>query len=185
ICGRLQDRPQLRLQNPFDVDRDPHLVADDAAVVLQRAVPAHPEVLPVDPRPASEPNARHADGVIRGPPAAEIVEIEYDISRSTADVQRTLDFVIVPAHALDGGTAEGEARMSRDVQEIGAAQVIVALRFSGPQPLGLDRRFQGREYPRLRIELQAAVDIFEMSPYPRHHHVTDAEFGSRVSRLKD
>src|SRR5438132_613872 len=63
--------------------------------------------------------------------------------------------------------------------------MLIALRLARPQTLGLDPRFQRRQHPRLRIELQAPVDILEVTAYPRDHHVPDGKLGCRVSRLKN
>jgi len=39
---------------------------------------------------------------------------------------------------------EGDGRVLGGVQEIGAAQMIVALRLSAPKVLGVDSRFDGQ-----------------------------------------
>src|SRR5262249_52932206 len=54
---------QLRLQQRLDVHLDEDLVADDHAAVLQLAVPADPEVVPVDARLPHEADPRDRTGV--------------------------------------------------------------------------------------------------------------------------
>lgn len=56
---------------------------------------------------------------------------------------------------------KGDPRVVRDVEEVGAAQVLVALRLAGPEPGGVDLALEARVEAAVRVELERAVDVLE------------------------
>jgi len=65
--------------------------------------------------------------------------------------------------------------MVLDVEEVGAAQVGVAVGLAGPDPCRVDFALEGRVEAVVPVELQAAVDVLEQAADPGHHHVPGAE----------
>ena len=62
--------------------------------------------------------------------------------------------------------------------------MVVALRLSAPNLLGVDGGLDGQRRGLGGIELHRPVDILEMPAHPGDHHVADLKLRGRVSRLK-
>src|SRR5229473_600731 len=62
--------------------------------------------------------------------------------------------------------------------------MVVALRLSAPNLLGVDRRLDGQRRGLSGIELHRPMDVLEMPAHPADHHMADLKLRGRVSRLK-
>jgi hypothetical protein len=82
-------------------------------------------------------------------------------------------------------TGEGDLRVTRDVEKVGAAKVSVAVGFPGPDPGCVDFTLERRFKPTVRVELQLAVDVLEHAAHPRDHHVAGPELCPGMPRLED
>src|SRR2546422_3512843 len=71
-----------------------------------------------------------------------------------------------------------------DIQKVGATQVRVALRFSGPEACGIKSDLDRRVLRVPRVKLEAAADILEVSPNVGDHHVPGTKLGCSVSWFK-
>src|SRR5262249_9424231 len=94
-------------------------------------------------------------------------------------------FIVVGPNALAVCALEGDGAVLGHVEEISAAQMVVALRLAGPQQVGLDRRLDGQVAGGGRGALQGAMHILEMAPHPGHHHVWSAELRRGMPGLKN
>src|SRR5438552_9227184 len=123
---------QLRLQQGLHIDCDVDLGADNHASLFQLAVPAHLEVMAVQACLPYEAQPGDRTGVARGcpvgrAPLAEIMQVERDLPADAADGQVALNLVVRGPHAVAACTPEGDGGMMGDVDEVGAAEVFVAL----------------------------------------------------------
>ena len=138
----------------------------------------------VDPRPARETDARDGRLVIRRPPFARVGHVQKNDPSDAPDRQFARELVIIGSDALQAGALERDLRKVGGVDEVGAPQVLVALRLSGPETRRVDRRLHGQRFGVVGVELQVPVNILEVSPHPSHHHVSDAELGGGMSGLE-
>jgi hypothetical protein len=68
---------------------------------------------------------------------------------------------------------EGDLRVVLDIEEIRAAQVLIARRLSRPDPGGIDLALEGRVKAPVPAELELAVDVLEQAALNRPRtHVT-------------
>src|SRR6266568_8391171 len=67
------------------------------------------------------------------------------------------------------------------VEKVCTAQVIVARALSRPNLARVDGDFDGRGSRIVRIEVERAMHVFEMSTDIRDHHVPRAELGGGVA----
>jgi hypothetical protein len=72
-----------------------------------------------------------------------------------------------------------------DVEEVGAAQVLVAGLLAGPDPGRVHAPLEGRSLEALAIPLDRSADVLEQPPDPRDHHVAGTELGLGVPGLED
>lgn len=70
------------------------------------------------------------------------------------------------------------------VEKIGALQMRVPFRLSGPKGLGVDDRLDSGSSGVGRVKFQGAVNVFEVSTDPSHHHMARAKFSGRVPGFK-
>src|SRR5258708_6277700 len=89
-----------------------------------------------------------------------------------------------PEH-LDLIAGEPDLRVFLHVEEIGAAQMRVAIGVSRPKIPRVDCRRNGSLLGVLRIVVEAPVDVFEVSPDVGDHHMADAKLGRCVPRLEE
>src|SRR6266571_3526250 len=157
----------------FDVDRD--LLADGDAAAGDRAVVADTEVVPVDLAGGGEACPGAAEGVRT---EAVHLKLQGDEPGDTADRELAVKQEVVPVGADIGG-AERHRRVRLDLEEVGAADVVVSVRLAGihraqvngGSDAGLQRIRRGHDSP-LEI-VEAATDL-------AHHHVPDDERHFRV-----
>src|SRR5437867_2639629 len=126
------------LLNAFDVDLDRHVVADEQAAALERFIPREAEVLAVDRGGAVESGALVPTWVLA---LAEKARVEHDGPRHTMEGEGALHLALLAARV-----EVGHARaLKRDlgefgyVEEVGRAQVIIALLDVGVDGRGVDR----------------------------------------------
>src|SRR4051812_15269697 len=176
-------------QDRLDVERDLDLVADDYAAPGELVLPRDAEVVPVDPGDRLEADpAQLALALVAEPerrrPLAEVVDIESDRAGDTADRQFHVALEGRAGGALGEAPAEADPRVMFDVEEVGAAQVLVALRLAAPEPGGVDLAREARIQTVGLVELECAVDVLEVAAHPGDHHVPRAELGRGVPRFE-
>src|SRR6266498_3923146 len=74
--------------------------------------------------------------------------------------------------------------MVLDIEKVRAAQMVVAFLYAGPNVPRIDLYLDRRIARVLRIKLQRAVNILEVSADVGHHHVPGAKLHGRVTRLE-
>jgi hypothetical protein len=92
--------------------------------------------------------------------------------------------IIYFANEDDLIAAEPDLRKILYIQKVRAAQVIVTHRFASPDLARIDDDLYGRAAWPVRIEVERAVNIFEVSTHVSDHHMPGAEFGGGVPRFK-
>src|SRR5437879_430585 len=85
---------------------------------------------------------------------------------------------------LDLIALEGNLGMVLDIKKVRAPQMIIAFLYSGPDVPGINLHLNRRVVRILRIKLQRAVNILEVSSDVGHHHVACAKLSRRVPRLE-
>src|SRR5262249_48059202 len=75
---------------------------------------------------------------------------------------------------LDGGALEGDRRELLDVEEVGAAQVVVALLVGGVDALGLDGHAE-RALAGVPVDREVAGEVVEPAVDPTQPEVRDLE----------
>src|SRR5207245_9899877 len=103
----------------------------------------------VDARLADEADSRDGSGVagigpIRRSPLADVVHVQIDRVADAANRQHAGNDEVAGAHTSAAGALESDGRMFGRVQEIGAAQMVIALRLSAPQLLSVKGRLDGQ-----------------------------------------
>ncbi len=89
------------------------------------------------------------------------------------------------AEQLPFAAAKSDGGVVLDVEEVGAAQMCVAIRLPRPEATGIDVDLDGRVLRSCGIEVEPAMDVFEVPADVSDHHVAYAEFGGRVSRFEE
>lgn len=87
--------------------------------------------------------------------------------------------------ALGEGAGERDPRMVLDVEEVGAAQVCVAVGLTGPDPGRVDVALKTRLHAVGKVKVQLAAHVLEEPADPGDHHVAGTELRFRVPWLKD
>src|SRR5690606_37106429 len=111
-------------EDGLTVDKDTDLVGHEHAARLEGLVPGQTEVLPVDLRGSGEAQLLLAPRVLS---ASRLLGLEDDRACHTADRQLAGDAVLRVAEALETGGGEADLGVTRHVEEVGRAQVLVAL----------------------------------------------------------
>jgi hypothetical protein len=123
----------------------------------------------------------HHHGVFHSP---EIENVERDRPRDAADRQLDLSLERRIRGALGETAAERDLRVVGDVEEVGAAQMLIAGRLAGPDARRVDLAFEGRVEAVVPVELELPVDVLEQAAHPGDHHVPGAELGFGVTGLE-
>src|ERR1700761_393183 len=167
------------LENAFDLEVQVHLVADHGDVGAgDGAVEADAEVLAADLALGREAGAGAAVSV-----RAEAVDLEAQRDRAGdgAEGQVAVD-VVLAAVLADASGLEGDVRVLLDVQEVLAADVVVAVFLAGGDRRGVNGGVHARlEFGRAGDE--GALDRLELAADLADHHVTDAEADLGVDRV--
>src|SRR5947209_14531698 len=121
--------PSLLFEDRLGVDGDPDVVAHYHTAEIERIVPAHAEIVAVDGGLGDESRAdlRSLVDAALPPgsrPAPEIVDVEHRRAGDAADGQVPFDPEIQRAGSLGDASVEADLRMTFDVDEVGAAEVI-------------------------------------------------------------
>src|SRR5438034_4105857 len=158
------------VEDTFDLEGDRDLLADGDAATGDRAVVADAEVVPVDLAAGREARPGPAEGV-----RAEAVhlELQRDGPGGAADGELAVEEEVVAVRA-DAGGPERQRRVRLDLEEVGAADVVVPVGLAGVHraqvdgggDAGLQRVRRGDDGPFELVE--AAADL-------AHHHVPDDE----------
>src|SRR5262249_20585371 len=151
-------------------------------------IPTDLELMAVDARFPHEADPRDRTSVPgagpkRRPPLAQVMHLQNYRPADAPDGQLTGYLVVHSTKTLAIRTLEGDGRVLGHIEEITAAQVVVALRLPGPQLVCLDCRLDGQLRRVVRVELQRTMHVLEMSPHPGHHHVSGAELCGGMTRL--
>src|SRR5580704_628309 len=169
----------LRLvEDAFDLQGDRDLLADDHAAAGNRAVVADAEVVPVDLGGRGEARARAAVGV-----GAEAVDLKLQRDRlgDGADGEVTVEQEVA-AVAADAGGVERQRGVGLDFEEVGTADVVVAVRLAGVHRAqvdgGVDAGLQG-----VCGCDDGPLELVETTTDLAHHHVPDDERHLRVHRV--
>src|SRR2546430_4705647 len=88
------------------------------------------------------------------------------------------------AFCLDLIALEGYLGMVLDIKKVRAPQMVIAFLYSGPNVPSIDLHVNRRVARALRIKLQRAVNILEVSTDVSHHHVPGAKLSRGVPRLE-
>jgi len=88
------------------------------------------------------------------------------------------------ADAVGEAAAEADLRMVLDVEEVGAAQVGVAIGLPRPQLGRVDHALEVGLHAVIQVEVDPAVHVLERTPDPGDHHVSGGELRRRVPRLE-
>src|SRR5665213_325158 len=168
----------LRLEHGLDLEVNRDLVSDDGATSLERGVEVDTEVATVDVCGCGEAGARAAVSV-----RAEAVQLkaQRDVPGHALERELPIEDQIVAVLA-DAGGAVGHRGVGLDLEEVGAADVVVALGVAGVDRVELDRR----GYRRVRGVLAShnlAFELREAATDLRHDHVPDNEADIGVDRV--
>jgi hypothetical protein len=79
---------------------------------------------------------------------------------------------------------ERDLRVALDVEEVRAAQVVVAVLLARPDAGGVDLAAEAGGERLVQVELQLTVDVLEQPADPGDHHVPGPELGLAVARLE-
>jgi len=112
------------VQHGLDLELDADLAADDDTAGLDREVPGGAEVVPVDLGDGREPGPLTAPRIVA---PAQVLELERDRPGDAADREVTVNPVLTLAVLGDRGAPERELREPLDVEEVGAAEMGVAV----------------------------------------------------------
>ena len=182
-------RPRASLglfEDGLSVDGDFDEIADDNPTPVQRRVPTYAEIEAVYRSRGYEACAGFGaliDAILppRRLPLTQIDNPKFAGAAYAANGQISLDRVIVIAEQFHFAAAQPDAGMMFNVEEIGAAQMCVAIRLASPQCAGVDFDFnRGGLWP-CGIEVEPAMDVFEVAADVGDHHVAYTEFRGRMS----
>ena len=130
-------------QDRLDVEDELDLVADDHPAAGELVLPGDAEVVAVDRGARLEADTAQVALVLvtdpeRRLPLPEGGDVERDGSRDAADRELDLALEGCAASALGEAPGEGDLGVILDVEEVAAAEVLVALLLAGPDPGGVD-----------------------------------------------
>jgi hypothetical protein len=177
-------------QDRLDVQVELDLVADDDAAAGDVVLPGDTEVVAVDLGGGLEADAPELALVLvadpeGGLPFAEGDDVERDGPGHAANREVDRAGERGAAGALGEPAGECDLRVVLHVEEVCAAQMLVALRLAGPDSRRVYLSLEGRVETVIPVELETTVDVFEQTAHPGDHHVPGAKLGLRVSGLKD
>jgi len=186
-------RPRASLglfEDGLSVDGDFDEIADDNPTPIQRRVPAYAEIEAVDRSRGYEACAGFGaliDAILppRRLPLTQIDNAKFAGAAYAANGQISLDRVIVIAEQFHFAAAKPDAGMMFNVEEIGAAQMCVAIRLARPQCAGVDFDFNRGGLRPCGIEVEPAMDVFEVPADVGDHHVVYTEFRGRMSGFEE
>src|SRR5439155_6117047 len=92
-------------------------------------------------------------GPIGRSPPAQVVHVQDDRAADAADGQDAGYLIVTGTDAFATSALEGDGGVLRDVKEVTTAQMVIALRFAGPQLVGLNGRLDGQIHGITGVEL--------------------------------
>src|SRR5699024_1670830 len=156
-------------------DEDPDLVGDQHAAGLEGGVPGEPELLAGDRGLAGEARTVDAEGVGG---RALVAEVELDRPGDVADGEIADEGV-----ACDLGGDEADLREVLRIEEVAAAQVVVAVLVGGADRPGPQAAAEG-EVPAALAHLEDALDLVELAAGAGDAGVTHRERRRGVSGIE-
>jgi hypothetical protein len=125
---------------------------------------------------------READPrVVEGRAAlAQIADVQGHGAGHPANRQIARHAVLMPGHRHHARGAEQDPWMLRHVEEVRAAQVVVAPGLTRPERRGIDARLGPRVLRVVGIEFERPLEVLEGPPDERDHHVPHGELGRGV-----
>src|ERR1700691_2714260 len=166
----------LRLvEHAFDLQGDRDLLADSHAAAGNRAVVADAPVIPVDLGGGGEARAGAAVGV--GSEAVDL-KLQRDRLGGAADGEVTVEQEVA-AVATDAGGVEGHRGVGLDFEEVGTADVIVAVRRAGVHRAEVDGGVDAGQQGVFGGD-DGPLELVETAADLAHHHVPDDERHLRV-----
>src|SRR5262249_34955116 len=110
-----------------------------------------------------------------------MLNLELHWLRDPVDDEVTGHAAIVSLELLHLGALEAERRKPLDVEEIGGAQMRIALWFAGIDAGRLDPERYFRRLRVLLVEVNGSLPAGKCAAHLRHHHVANREVNSRVA----
>src|SRR5574337_417351 len=93
------------------------------------------------------------------------------------------DSLVSPAKA-DLVATKGDLGKALGIKEVRTHEMGIAIALTAPEPPHIDHRLDAGQGGALRIELERAVHVLEVTPNVRDHHVSRTELGCRMSRFE-
>src|SRR5262249_18512672 len=112
----------------------------------------------------------------------QLLDLEVDLPGHAAHGQVAAHDEAVPA-PRDRLRPEGQRRVGGGVEEVGRAQVLVALRLARVDRGRVDGDVDGRVLRVLQVEIDRPGHLAEAAADVRDHEVADGELGGRVRRV--
>src|SRR5260370_16120901 len=162
------------------IERNGNLVTNQNAAGLQRRVPGQAEVFAVDLGRRRGRDPGKSPGILRR--RCWPFNRKRHLAGNAPDGQVAVDFQFSFTDNFDVAGFERQAGKLLDVQEVGALEVRVALRFAG---FNRGRFNQCLDARLCRVAFSVVEDSSDFGEMPLHvgnHHVLDLEFGGRVWR---
>src|SRR5215831_2699654 len=172
--------PHLFARDVLCLDFDADLLADRDAARLERDVPLEAPVLAVDAAAGTDAAAGVAPGILDD--GRQRLHVQRHRAGDAADGQ-------VAGHAqVAGGAGRGvdprrterDRRVVGDVEEVGAAQVVVALRLARVDAARVDADVDARPRQVLLVDEHGPRDGPQVAAHVRQHQVADLEAGGGV-----
>src|SRR5690348_6724479 len=135
MCGRLSSRPCTLRSEKLELEADLHLVADQQAAGFERLIPGQTEIAAADLRRRAESEALAAPR-IRDP--ALLDDVERHLTRHAVDRQVAGELELAAAAIEHARPLERDARILLRVEEVGRAEVRVALRVACVDGIDVD-----------------------------------------------
>ncbi len=165
-----------------DLERDRDDVPDDHPARLERLVPRHPEVRPLDLGRRGRADAGVAAHVhLHG---ADVTDRQRHLARGPAEGEIPGHVEVAVPRGAGARRDEGHLRMVLDVEEEGAPEVRVALRFAGVQRRDVDRRLDARRLGVGRVVRDLPAELLELSADVGDHQVADGEADGGVAGVE-
>src|SRR5450756_1329156 len=166
----------VRLKHRLDLDAHLELLANQPATGLERLVPGEAPLLAVDVRLGGEEGALTAERVAHLP---VVLGLHRDGLGYSTDGEIAVDLPVVVAVVLHTRARERQLRVRVDLEEVRAAQMIVALLGARVDAGRLDRHARAR-LRRVLGDVQHAFELAEAALDLGHHQVTGLELDRRV-----
>src|SRR5262249_42835251 len=167
-----------RFLDHLEIDGDVDLVADHHAAAINVGIPLHAIVLAVD----FGRGARGHAGV--APRIFHLIRRTFDIEDNflcdAANGEVTGDFEFAGRDVFHFFGFESDGGVFGGIKKLFAAEVLVALGFTGVDRFGIDGNVDGGLADVLVVPIYGAVYAFELAAHGGNHEVLDGEASGRV-----